>query len=103
MGQLQQLFEEIIHERAIEIVVDHIVAKCTALGLIPSARQRRNIARALRTGETLTLRKWQWPPWRTESRELVVTAEDLAAIAKEHETLLSRIEPAVRVPAPPRA
>jgi hypothetical protein len=97
MGQLQQLFEEIIHERAIEIVVDHIVAKCTALGLTPSARQRRQIASGLRSGQTFTLRKWQWPPWRTETRELVVTDEDLAAIAKAHETLLSRIEPAVRL------
>lgn len=97
MGQLQQLFDEVIHERATEIVVEHIVAKCAQLGIDPTARQRRKIVEALSRGKPLALRQWRWPPWRTDSRELVITDEDLAAIAKEHNELLSRIEPAVRL------
>jgi hypothetical protein len=97
MGQLQQLFEEAIRERATEIVVDHVVAKCAELGLDPSPRLRRKIGNALRKGETLTLRQWRWPPWRTESRELVVTDEDLAAIAKKHDELSSSMESVVRL------
>ncbi len=97
MGQLQQLFEEAIRERAVDIVVDRIVAKCAEQGLKPSRRQRRTIVNALRKGETFTLRQWRWPPWRTTSIQLVVSDEELAVIAREHDELLSRIEPAVRL------
>lgn len=97
MGQLQRLFEAAIHERAVDTVVEHIAAKCAAQAFSLSARQRRKVAEALRRGEKIALRKFRWPPWRTDDVELVVTDDELAAIAEKHDELISQIEPAMQL------
>lgn len=99
MGQLQDLFEEVISNRALEIVVEHVVKRCVEIGMRPTRRHRQLLMDALRKGETVTLRQWRWswPPWGSDNRELVITDEDVAAIQAEHDQLLGRLDTAVRL------